>query len=137
MLRSLGAVLRARLKQRCWLVVGVVTGSATLTLLGVCFVFGFGGLRALVPTWMKARLGCGFVAVSMFGAWGDKSLAFALVLVLCGSTLGTVVMSRRTITTVCRLAGFDRLGPPSRARPVGSYCWARWCLVNLREVTDP
>lgn len=46
-------------------------------------------------------------------------------------------MSRLTMTTVCRLAGFDGLRPSSRARPVGSYCWARLCLVNLREVTDP
>lgn len=47
--------------------VGVVTRSATLALLRVCFVFGFGGLQVLVPTQMKARLGSGFVAVSMFG----------------------------------------------------------------------
>lgn len=67
MLRSLGAVLRARLKQRCWLGVGVVTGSATLALLRVCFVFSFGGLRVLVLTRMKAGLGSGSVAVSMFG----------------------------------------------------------------------
>lgn len=64
---SLGAVLRARLRQRYWLVVGAETGSATLALLRVCFVFGFGGLRVLVPTRMKARLGSGFVAVSVFG----------------------------------------------------------------------
>lgn len=117
---------------------GVVTRSATLTLLrgswfSVCFVFGFGGLRVLVQTRMKARLGSGFVAMITFGVRGDKSLAFALVLVLCGSTFGCVVM----IATVCRLAGLDGLGPPSRTRPMGSYCWARLCLVNLGEVTDP
>lgn len=87
----------------------------------------------LVPARMKARLGSGFVAGSGFGVWGEEGLVFALVLVLCGSTLGAVVMSRLMIAAVCRLAGFDRLGPPGRARPVGSGV----SVVNLGEVTDP
>lgn len=44
-----------------------MTGSATLDLLRMWCVFGFGSLRELFRAWVKVRLGFRLVAVSMLG----------------------------------------------------------------------
>lgn len=84
--------------------VGVVVGSATLDLLKMWCVFGFGSLRGLFRAWMEVRLGSRFEAVTLVRVQNSRSLGLALVLILRGPRLGLVLMSWLTMSGVCRFA---------------------------------
>lgn len=86
-------------------------------------MFGFGSVRELFRIWMKVRLGSRFVAVTLVRNFRCLQFALALVLDLCGSSLGSVLLSwlRMTICGLVLGVGVRQRGDP----------WPNFCPVGI------